>query len=399
MDQIKQANVGVVYRLIDQAGPVSRIDLSRLTQLVPASITKIVREMLRVRLVKETEIPASGHRGRPAVGLELDTGNWHYLVVRIAGGRMYFAIYDMRCQQQQAENYDLPAEGAQPLEFRILHAVEHFCRQGQYASQGIIAISVILPGVVDSESGIVRRMAYYPVRDMPLGTLLEQYTGVPVFVQHDISAWIMAETLSGASRGARDVVQMVIDDYVTACVISEGRLLHAGSGSLVEIGHIQFQPDGLLCHCGRHGCLETLISIDNVLLRLRQLLNQRPSLLHGRPVTCENVCGAALNGDALARQVIGEVAEHAGKALAIMVNLFNPQKILIASPFNRAATVFFPAITQSIYQQALSAYSQHLTVESTTFSGSDMVIGSARVKQAMYDGSLSMRLLQTNQRL
>ena len=79
IDQIKQTNAGAVYRLIDQLGPVSRIDLSRLAQLAPASITKIVREMLEAHLVQELEIKEAGNRGRPAVGLVVETEAWHYL--------------------------------------------------------------------------------------------------------------------------------------------------------------------------------------------------------------------------------------------------------------------------------------------------------------------------------
>ena len=83
IDQIKQTNAGAVYRLIDQLGPVSRIDLSRFAQLAPASITKIVREMLEAHLVQETEIQEPGSRGRPAVGLMVETEAWHYLSLRI----------------------------------------------------------------------------------------------------------------------------------------------------------------------------------------------------------------------------------------------------------------------------------------------------------------------------
>ena len=73
IDQIKQTNAGAVYRLIDQLGPISRIELSKRAQLAPASITKIVRELLEAHLVKETEYREIGSRGRPAVGLVLDT--------------------------------------------------------------------------------------------------------------------------------------------------------------------------------------------------------------------------------------------------------------------------------------------------------------------------------------
>lgn len=85
---------------------------------------------------------------------------------------------------------------------------------------------------------------------MPLGEALEQHTGVPVYIQHDISAWTMAEALFGASRGARDVIQVVIDHNVGAGVITDGHLLHAGSSSLVEIGHTQVDPYGKRCYCG-----------------------------------------------------------------------------------------------------------------------------------------------------
>ncbi|MCL7679741.1 ROK family protein, partial [Klebsiella pneumoniae] len=94
---------------------------------------------------------------------------------------------------------------------------------------------------------------FYDVVDMPLGAALEAHTGVPVFVQHDISAWTMAEGLFGASRGARDVIQVVIDHNVGAGVITDGRLLHAGSSSLVAIGHTQVDPYGKRCYCGNHG--------------------------------------------------------------------------------------------------------------------------------------------------
>lgn len=85
IDQIKQTNAGAVYRLIDQLGPVSRIDLSRLAQLAPASITK-----LSVRCSKHTwckSWKSSGNRGRPAVGLVVETEAWHYLSLRISRGR------------------------------------------------------------------------------------------------------------------------------------------------------------------------------------------------------------------------------------------------------------------------------------------------------------------------
>lgn len=128
-------------------------------------------------------------------------------------------------------------------------------------------------------------------------------------------------------RGARDVIQVVIDHNVGAGVITDGRLLHAGSSSLVEIGHTQVDPYGKRCYCGNHGCLETIASVESVLELAQVRLSQSmSSTLHGQPLSVEALCTAARQGDLLAKDIITGVGNNVGRILAIMVNLFNPQK-------------------------------------------------------------------------
>jgi transcriptional regulator of PTS gene len=243
IDQIKQTNAGAVYRLIDQLGPVSRIDLSRLAQLAPASITKIVREMLEAHLVQETEIQEPGSRGRPAVGLVVETEAWHYLSLRISRGEIFLALRDLSSKLVVEDRLELPLNAEQPLLDAIVTHIDQFFIRHQQRLERLTAIAITMPGIIDTENGIVHRMPFYDdVKEMPLGEVLKNHTGVPVYIQHDISAWTMAEALFGASRGARDVIQVVIDHNVGAGVITDGRLLHAGSSSLVEIGHTQVDP-------------------------------------------------------------------------------------------------------------------------------------------------------------
>jgi len=396
IDQIKQTNAGAVYRLIDQLGPVSRIDLSRLAQLAPASITKIVREMLEAHLVQETEIQEPGSRGRPAVGLMVETEAWHYLSLRISRGEIFLSLRDLSSKLVVEEQRELALVDEQPLLARIIAHIDAFFTRHTQKLERLTAIAITLPGIIDTENGIVHRMPFYEdVKDMPLGEALESHTGVPVYVQHDISAWTMAEALFGASRGARDVIQVVIDHNVGAGVITDGRLLHAGSSSLVEIGHTQVDPYGKRCYCGNHGCLETIASVESVLelaqLRMSQSMS---SMLHQQPLTVESLCDAALRGDLLAKDIISGVGTNVGRIIAMMVNLFNPQKILIGSPLSKAADILFPAIADCIRQQALPAYSKHIAVESTQFTNQGTMAGAALVKDAMYSGSLLIRLLQ-----
>lgn len=395
IDQIKQTNAGAVYRLIDQCGPVSRIELSKRAQLAPASITKIVRELLEAHLVQETEFQDVGSRGRPAVGLVLDTDAWHFLSGRIGPGTLTLALRDLSSRLVVEEQLPLAAEGDQPLLERLLSAIDQFFIRHQHKLERLTAIAITLPGMIDAAAGVVHRMPYYPVNEMPLGPALAQRTGVPVFLQHDIGAWTMAEALYGASRGSQDVIQVVIDHNVGAGIISGGRVLHSGSRSVAEIGHVQVDPYGKRCYCGNHGCLETVAGIDSLLALAQQRLKlSMSSLLHGVPLTVDALCDAALAGDPLARDLILDVGNNVGRIVAIMVNLFNPDKILVGSPLNRAASILHPAMMACIRQQSLPAYSDALQLEATHFHNHGTMPGAALIKDALYNGSLLVKLLQ-----
>ena len=326
--------------------------------------------MLEAHLVQETEIQEPGSRGRPAVGLVVETEAWHYLSLRISRGEIFLALRDLSSKLVVEDRLELPLKAEQSLLDVIVTHIDHFFIRHQQRLERLTAIAITMPGIIDTENGIVHRMPFYDdVKEMPLGEVLKNHTGVPVYIQHDISAWTMAEALFGASRGARDVIQVVIDHNVGAGVITDGRLLHAGSSSLVEIGHTQVDPYGKRCYCGNHGCLETIASVESVLELAQVRLSQSmSSSLHGQPLTVDSLCAAARQGDLLAKDIITGVGNNVGRILAIMVNLFNPQKILIGSPLSQAAEILFPAISACIHQQALPAYSKNIAVESTQFS-------------------------------
>ncbi|BDH45789.1 transcriptional regulator [Salmonella enterica subsp. enterica serovar Choleraesuis] len=395
IDQIKQANAGSVYRLIDRLGPISRIDLSRHAQLAPASITKIVREMLEAHLIQETEIQEPGSRGRPAIGLCLDTAAWHFLAVNISRNLLVLSLRDLSCREVVSERLPLPQGDPRPLLTRLVSHVDQFFTRNQHRLERLTAIAITSPGIIDSTSGVVHSMPFYDVNELPLAEALNKRTGLPIFVHHDISAWTLAESLFGASQGANDVIQVVIDHNVGAGVITGGRLLHGQRSSVVEIGHTQVDPYGQRCYCGNHGCLETVASIDSILATAAQRMAHSPgSMLHQQPLTIEALCEAARDGDLLACDIIEGVGHSVGRIVAVMVNLFNPQKILIGSPLNQAAEVLHPAILTCIHQQSLPAYGRHLSLESTELGSGSTLAGAALVKEAMYNGSLLIRLLQ-----
>ena len=116
--------------------------------------------------------------------------------------------------------------------------------------------------------------------------------------------------------------------------------------------------------------------------------------MHGKSLTIERICDAAIAGDTLARQIIIELGHHLGQAIAIMVNLFNPEKILIGGEFNRAKEILYPAIMECVRNQSLPIYNRDLVIEQSSFYTQATMPGAALVKQAMYDGHLLMKLIE-----
>ncbi|ARU94064.1 sugar metabolism global transcriptional regulator Mlc [Tatumella citrea] len=397
IDHIKQINAGVVYRLIDQHGPVSRIELSKLAQLAPASITKIVREMMEAHLVRECEIAEPGNRGRPATGLELDCEGWHFLAIRLHNRSLLMTLRDLSGKTVTGGVVDFPTDPLMPLADFIIGAVEQFFSRHQSVLERLTAITITLPGLINARSGVVHRLPEHQEKDIPLARSLNRQTGLSVYIQHDISARMLAEHYFGAARGVRDAILLVMDKQVGAAVITAGQLLHKNSSALVEIGHTRVDASGEACYCGNRGCLETVVGTESLLKQAHERMLTTPdSLLHKHDEERDTrwLCRAAMDGDPLACEIITTAGELVGRSLAMMVNIFNPQYILIGSPLNSAAEILFPAITAAICREALPAYSEQVSLRPAEFNQPGTLPGTALVKDALYSGELLVRLLQ-----
>lgn len=395
IDHIKRNNAGSVYKLIDQYGPISRIELSKRSLLAPASITKITRELIDAHLIKETQYQESTSRGRPAIGLVPANEGWQFLSIRLGRGYLTIALHELGGDILVEERQDIEALHQDAVLSKLLTEINTFFANHVSELDRITAIAVSLPGLVNADKGIVLQMPHYDVHNLELGPAIHEATGLPVFIGNDTRSWALAEKLFGNSRDVANSILVSIHHGVGAGIILDNVVLQGRIGNIGELGHIQIKPYGKRCFCGNHGCLETVASLKAVIEQVEQRLREgHPSALHGKVLTIEKICDAAVEGDTLARQVIVELGHNLGQAIAIMVNLFNPEKVLIGGEFNRAKSVLYPAIMECIRTQSLPVYNQDLVLEQSSFYTQATMPGAALVKQAMYDGHLLMKLVE-----
>jgi N-acetylglucosamine repressor len=173
----------------------------------------------------------------------------------------------------------------------------------------------------------------------------------------------LAEHYFGATRDCEDSILVRLHRGTGAGIIVNGQIFLGNNGNVGEIGHIQIDPLGERCHCGNFGCLETVAANAAIEHRVRQLLTQGyPSKLTLDDCSISAICKAANRGDLLASEVIEHVGRYLGKAVAIAINLFNPQKVVIAGEITEAEKVLLPAIQSCINTQVLKDFRKNLPV-------------------------------------
>ncbi|EKO3931326.1 sugar metabolism global transcriptional regulator Mlc [Vibrio fluvialis] len=398
IDHIKQVNAGRVYKLIDQKGPISRIDLSKESELAPASITKITRELIEAHLIHETTVQEAISRGRPAVGLQTNNEGWQFLSMRLGRGYLTIALHELGGDVLIDTKIDIHEIDQDDVLERLLFEIDEFFQT--YAAQldRVTSIAITLPGLVNSDQGIVLQMPHYNVANLALGPEIYKATGLPVFVANDTRAWALAEKLFGHSQDVDNSVLISIHHGLGAGIILDGRVLQGRHGNIGELGHIQIDPNGKRCHCGNIGCLETVASSQAIREQVAERLaaGEASSLSEKAQddITIEDICAAAAEGDPLAVDVVETLGRYLGSAIAIVINLFNPEKVLIGGVINQAKNVLYPAIQRCIEEQSLPVYHQDLQLVESRFYKQATMPGAALIKQALYDGLLLMKVVE-----
>ncbi|ATG74352.1 transcriptional regulator [Zobellella denitrificans] len=393
VDLVKQVNSSAVYRLIDSQGPISRVKIAELSNLAPASVTKITRTLLEHGLIREMEHQASTG-GRRAISLTTVTKDFHLVSVKLGRGELNLSLYDLEGTPCGRETHPFPSQPQDALLAALCaHIADFIARRADKLN--LIALSVIMPGLTDALRGQVIYHPSYPLAQVELAAILRKALGLPVFIGNDIRALALAEHYFGASRDCLDSVLVSVHHGVGAGIITEGRIFKSLGRDVAEIGHIRVDPLGDRCHCGNFGCLETMVADAALLRQAQKMLAQGyHSQLDPQRLTMAELCRCALAGDQLARNILERAAEHLGQALAIMVNLFNPQKVLLTGALCEAENIVFPLIGKAIEYQSLPSFHQGLPIVRAHFQDDQTIGGLALVKRALLEGELLQLIIE-----
>lgn len=358
---LKFNNLKGVCTMIRQHGPISRIQLAKLSGLSATSMTRMISELTEHEIVRAVSEKNAGHGsgGRPSVMLELCAEKAYSLNLDIEGSCVRTSIMDLTHRFVVYRELIIRPRNDSFVDVaqRILDAFEEMTGFAKIDKQLVKCCGLTLGAHVDSENGIIVASSQFKWYDVNAKEILEEMLQMPVILENDCKAALYGERILLAAGGKTSnniaYLEMGIEG-VGSAVIIDGHLLRGSFNGAGEIGHMTVVPDGELCNCGRRGCFETVLTEKFVLKRARNLdigFN-----------TIESVAAAVGNGDKKVVPLIDEL----GKYIAIAINdiscAYNPEIIILNGPIIQKNVIPLHHIQQDMEKYLMHSIQPKLQV-------------------------------------
>ena len=327
VDLVKQMNSAVVYKLIDQQGPISRIQISELSQLAPASVTKITRNLLARGLIKEVEQQESTG-GRRATSIVAEYKAFRTLLIHLGRREIVLAMMDLSTKLLKKETFEFPdMVDITSLEGCLMNKLDTFIRENHKRHSELIAVGITVSGFVNSKN-LIENLPYLTLSEpWDLARRISERFKLPTFIGQDVRSLALAEHYFGVTKDCYDSLLLRIHRGVGAGIVINHEVFQGYKNNVGEIGHIQVDPLGKRCLCGNVGCLETVVSNSAIEDKMQKLLEDG---YHSKWLSLEShdieaICKASNKQDEVATELIEHVGVQIGRVLAMSVNMFNPE--------------------------------------------------------------------------
>ena len=332
---IRQVNRVRLFHALREHPNSSQTDLQRLTGLDRGTTSLVVAQLLEEGLIVRGEPAYPGRVGRPetALGIALSAGI--FVGARLEPRKI--RIISTSLAGEPISRLDL--EGCIDI-YDSIGAFQDGLRriiQDSGPDQVVRGIGVGVPGLMDLDGRLVLA-PNLGWRGVPIHPLLQDGLEAPVYVDNDANAAAMAERLFGACRKSNHFVYLSCHSGLGAGMFLDGRLYRGFRGFSGEIGHVTAVPEGRACGCGKWGCVETYVSEGGIL----RTLSERGRSFTGLP----EVAKAAARGDEVVREVLREVGHYLGLVLATLVNLNNPEMVVLGGTL----AIVFPFLEEALHR-------------------------------------------------
>jgi glucokinase-like ROK family protein len=386
ISKVKTHNVRTVLSMLRQHGHASRAHLAELTGLSTTTISNLVSELLEQGIVTEEGVIKSGPRqgaGRPRTSLRLVPEARHAVGIHIGVGQIRVAVANLRAHLLNCLSLDHSLDRSPTEVLRDVAAlVGEAISQSGVDPRKLVGVGVGASGLVNPHTGVNLVAPNLGWRDVPIRALLAQQLALPICVDNNARTMALGEALFGTGKDVHALAFVYARIGVGAGYVVGGQLYRGSAAGAGEIGHTTIIPSGgEPCRCGNSGCLETLVS-EPTIVRLAKGLagqdDQGPLATHlrdGEGTTLERIFAAARDCDLATQAMLEERACYMGIALANLVNVLNPDLIVLGGIYAQGKDLLLPTIEEVMRQRAFANLGAQVQIKTTGFGTQAGAIG------------------------
>ena len=355
-------NESLIVNTIRRRGPISRVDIAKLTGLTAPTVTNISGKLIEHGLIHEYKVGEYSGGRRPVL-LKVNSEIANMIIVDIRSKEMIGYLINGGLEIKEQTCHDI-----QHLkEENILALLENTIEQCYSSENGklALAIGIIVRGPVISSEGLSLFSPSAGWHNVPLKYLVEKKFQLPVFVENDMRAMALGAYHYGPYRDIKNAVFLGVGGGIGSGIILNGELYRGLGDSAGEIGHTVIDANGPLCSCGNRGCLEAMASESALVNLMAKSISEGEKSLVSEMVKgdidvirTKHIYAAAEEGDLLAIKTLQHIAQYIGMGVANIINIFNPQLVLIGGGIVKGRRFMEETMMQVIKERALvSCYS------------------------------------------
>lgn len=292
------------------------------------------------------------------VGVDISRFALNLGLMNITGEIVYEAVFD-----------DFNFENTPATFDKVCHSVGEFLSQSGVDVEKVSLVNINISGRVNSLSGESYSVFNFEENDEPLAAIFSEKIGLPVRIENDSRAMTFGELSMGNAQGFRNALFVNASWGLGLGIIVNGELYYGRHGYSGEIGHMNVYNNEIMCHCGKKGCLETEVSGSAIHRKLLERIRQgqtsvlSPLVTHGQTIsTFDIVYAATRNEDPLCIELIEQAGAELGRQLANLINIFNPEAVIVGGVLALADEYFLPPIRSAIRKYSLKLMCKDIEV-------------------------------------
>lgn len=335
---LAQLNKKIVINMIRTQGPINKAEIARKSGLSIPTVMKITDEFEKRKLIRNIGKGESTGGKRPDL-LEFIYDAYYIIGVDIGCHSIKIIMMDMA--SHIISNKMIPTvqyNAKEPEEFleKIADQIENLILESNIPKEKVMGVGIAIPGILDYKSGSVIFSPDFKWENLQVRELFQRKFPYKIIVENSNKALAIGEFTYGASRGTKNSFCVNIGYGIGAAVIENGKILYGQNGASGEFGHTIMDVNGPVCDCGHRGCLEAISSGNAIARKAKELLENRDNdiasgtLTMGKEIDAKEVFQAAIAGDKQSEQIVEEAIEYLGIAIAGIVNLLDPEMIVLA---------------------------------------------------------------------